>query len=117
MSPEAALRNSILSLVPGGVFITTAILNGLTKPIAIINQIGGLSTNFLDASKPSKRNLRYQINVFATSQLEANTIARQIEDAVRTTFKAYVDGEAVSAYDETSNLFGTRQDFSFDYDS
>mgnify|MGYP003610741833 CR=1 FL=1 len=117
MTPEAALRNSILSLVSGGVFFTTVEINGLTKPIAIINQIGGISTNFLDGSKPSKRHLRYQINVFATSQLEANTIARQIEDTVRTTFKAYVDGEAASAYDETSNLFGTRQDFSFSYDS
>lgn len=117
MSPEAALRNAILPYVSGGVYFTTVTINGLTKPIAIINQIGGQSTNFLDALKPTKRFLRYQINVFATTQLEANTIARQIEDVVRTTFKAYVEGEAASAYDETSNLFGTRQDFSFQYDS
>lgn len=116
MTPEAQIRNSILSLASGGVYFDTAALD-TAKPVAIITRIGGNAVNFLEATKPSKRHLRYQINVFATSRLQADSIGRQIEDTLVAQFKGYVEGGMVSTYDETSNLSGTRQDFSFWFDS
>lgn len=112
MSPEAQVRNTILSIVSGGVFFDTANL-GAAKPLAIISRIGGNPVNFLEASKPSKRHIRYQINVFAETRLQADSIGRQIEDALVAQLDGYVEGGMVSLYDDTANLYGTRQDFSF----
>lgn len=116
MTPEQAVRDTILSLVSGGVYFDTARLDkGL--PVAIVSRLGGIAVNFLEAAKPSKRHLMYQINVFAKSRLEADSIGRQIQDALVANLDAYVEGEMASTYDEPSNLSGTRQDFSIWFDS
>lgn len=116
MTPEQAVRDNILPLVSGGVYFDTARLDR-ALPVAIITRIGGNAVNFLEATKPSKRHLMYQINVFAKSRLEADSIGRQIQDVLVANLDAYVQGEMASDYDETSNLSGTRQDFSIWFDS
>jgi hypothetical protein len=116
MSPEARVRNAILSLMAGGVYFDTANL-GSAKPLGIISRIGGNPVNFLGASKPSKRHVMYQINVFSESRLQADSIGRQVEDALVSQLKGYVEGGMESTYDDTTNLYGTRQDFSFWFDT
>lgn len=116
MSPEAQIRNAILSLFSGGVYFDTARLDA-GKPVGIISRIGGNPVNFLEATKPSKRHIKYQINVFAESRLQADSIGRQVEDALVAQLDGYVEGGMASTYDETGNLYGTRQDFSFWFDT
>lgn len=112
MSPEAQIRNAILPLLSGGVYFDTANI-GASRPLAIISRIGGAPVNFLEATKPSKRHIMYQINVFAESRLQADSIGRQVEDALVSQLKGYVEGGMDSTYDDTANIYGTRQDFSF----
>lgn len=110
-SAEAQIRNVILPYVSGGVFYDAADIS-TAPPFIVINEIGGQSVNFLDAGMPSKRQILFEVNVFARSRLEANTIARQVEAQLRSQLKAVVESELVTGYDDMSKLSGTRQDFS-----
>jgi hypothetical protein len=55
-----------------------------------------------------------QINVWSTTQVDANAIALAIEAAlvVATTLQARPEGAFVATDDEVTKLFGARQDFS-----
>ena len=115
-TPEQQVRDLLLPTVSGGVFFDAADI-GTPAPFIVVNEIGGRGINFLESTQPSKRQITFEINVFATSRLEAATISRQIEVLLRTQLKAYVEAESVSGYDESTNLSGTRQDFSIWFDS
>ena len=110
-SPEAEIRNVMLPYASGGVYFDSADI-GTAPPFIVINEIGGQNINFLDGTAPSKRHIQFEVNVFAKSRLEANTIARQVEAQLRSQLKAYVESEATTGYDEPTNFSGTRQEFS-----
>lgn len=78
-------------------------------------QIGGAAVNFLDPTKPSKKNARFQINTWAPSDDAAAALARLIEDAMRL-IPATVLEAPVSTSEPDLHLYGRRQDFSCWYD-
>jgi len=84
------------------------------RPYVTWQQVGGEAITFLDRTLPGKRNARMQINVWADTRLAANTLALQIENALRlsTAFQASPVGALVSGYELDVKLYGCRQDFS-----
>lgn len=117
MTVEATIYGAIQGLVPfGNVFRDAAPDTLVARPYVTFVQVGGDAVNFLHSpTKPSKKNGRFQINVWSDTREEAASLSRQIEDAMRT-INAYIYGAPVATDEPTLNLFGTRQDFSIWYD-
>ena len=117
MTVEAAIYSAINSLVPdANVFRDHAPETLVARPYVTFVQVGGLAVNFLDAAtRPSQKNARFQINVWADSREEAATISRQVEDAMRT-LPSTVLGAPVATDDQELGLYGTRQDFGVWFD-
>lgn len=85
-----------------------------TLPFVTYQQVGGEALTYLERATPSKQNALVQVNVYAKTRPEANSLARQIEAAftVATTVQATPAGALVALYDEDTEIRGTRQDFS-----
>lgn len=114
MSIESNIFDALKTLVTNRVYPDIAPLN-VTKPYITYQQIGGLGVNFLDPTTPSKKNGRFQVNVWGVSRASVATLARQVEDTLRTTvgIQTTVSGAPVAVYEQDTQLFGSRQDFSF----
>jgi hypothetical protein len=119
MSLESALFDLLKPLVPTNANGTrrvypTVAPAGVLTPYITFQQVGGEAPVFVDNAVPSKRNARMQINVWSTTQVDANAIALAIEAAlvVSTALQARPEGAFVATDDETTKLLGTRQDFS-----
>lgn len=112
MTVEADLLTVLDPLVGGRVYADVG-PEDVVKPYLTFQQVGGTPVNFMSGI-PDKRNGRFQINVWATSRLEAMSLIRQVEDAVRlsTVLNAVTDGGAVAVYEPETELSGARQDFS-----
>lgn len=113
MTAEATLYALIGPLVGSRVYPDVAEF-ATPRPYVTYQKVGGFSIKPLDRGIPDKVHGLYQINVWADSRAVANDVARQIEDALRTTtaFSAVPDGEFRSDHDPDLNRYGTRQDFS-----
>jgi Protein of unknown function (DUF3168) len=113
MSIETSLYDTLKSLVNNRVYPDIA-PEKTTLPYITYQQVGGDSINFLNQAIPSKHNARVQINVWACTRQAASQLALQVEQATRlsSALDTTVLGAFVSTYDEPSNLYGTRQDFS-----
>jgi hypothetical protein len=85
------------------------------RPYITYQQVGGSGVNFVAAAVPSKKNSRFQINVWADSRSSAAALAIQVEDALRVVaaLQTTVLGAPVAMYDPETKLRGSRQDFSF----
>ena len=86
---------------------------GTAKPYVTWQGIGGESMRYVDGAAADKRNTLTQINAWATTRLEALTLIRQIEDALcaSVSFAATPQGEALSTYEEDTQLYGCIQRF------
>lgn len=84
-------------------------------PYIIYQRAGGQPVNFVDPTLPSKRNARYQVNVWAKTTEEADQLSRQVENILRLrlTLQTSVLGEPVDVSEDDTKLNGTMQDFSF----
>ena len=113
MSLESTLFNTLKTLVSNRVYPDVAPL-GVTKPYMTYQQVGGDAPTFLEATVPSKRNARMQVNVWSLTRAEANSLAIQVEAALvaATGIQAKPLGAFVADQEEETKLFGTRQDFS-----
>lgn len=113
MGFEAEIYNTLKGLVSNRIFPDVA-PTATTRPYITWQKIGGKSINFLDNSIQSQHHSRVQINVWADSRLSANTIAKQVEDALKQASNIYAapEAEPMSDYDPDMNLYGTIQDFS-----
>lgn len=114
MSIETTLVSSLQALVAGRCYPDVA--PELTaRPYITYQQVGGAALNFIDPAVPSKKNGRFQINVWADSRAQAAPLAGQIEDALRAvpSLQTTVLGAPVATYEPDTKLRGTRQDFSF----
>ena len=91
---------------------------GTEKPYITYQQVGGDVVSFMETAMPSKRNGRFQINVWDTTRLSASALMRQAEVALvtSTALRAEVLGGAVSTYEEETQLYGSRQFFSIWFD-
>jgi hypothetical protein len=114
MTVETDLYSALGSLVSNRVYPDIA-PQGVAKPYITYQQVGGRAIAFLETAVVGRRNARIQVNVWHTSRLAANTLARSVEDAliVSTALRAVPLGSLVSTHEpDTGGLFGTRQDFS-----
>ena len=111
MSLEGDLRALLSDLVSGRVHPDTT-PDVPVFPCITYQQIGGIPLWFSEKSKPSHKNARIQVNVWAKNRIEANAIARDIEDRLMAaSLDAEVFGAFVALYEESLKLYGTRQDF------
>ena len=114
MTIEADIYNALKGLVSNRVYADVAPA-GAVAPYLTYQQVGGTGRNFLEATVPSKKNGRFQINCWADSRISAAALSRQVEDAMVTTLKAFVLGAPVAMLDADTGLRGTTQDFSLNF--
>lgn len=114
MSVETVLFDTLKTLVSNRVYPDVA--PDLTaRPYITYQQVGGQGVNFIDPTVPSKKNARFQVNVWADTRSAAATLAGQIEGALRAaaSLQTTVLGALVASYESDTKLRSTRQDFSF----
>lgn len=111
MSLEGDLRTLLADLVDGHLYPDTP-PDVPVFPYITYQQVGGTPLWFKEKAKPSHKHARLQINVWSRTRVEANRLARQIEDRFMTgAVNSEPYGGAVALYEEKLKLFGTRQDF------
>ncbi len=112
MNAESLIYTALKDVVPGSHVYPVDLPATVTAATYVTYvQVGGDAVNFLDGGKPSKKNGRFQLNVWAPSDHEAAALARLVEDAMRT-IPAQVLGASVSTTDPALDTYGRRQDFS-----
>lgn len=114
MSVESGIFDALKNLVGNRVYPDLAPANTV-RPYITYQQIGGTGINFVDPTVPSKKNSRFQINVWSDTRSNCATIAAQVEDALRaaTTLHPTILSAPVASYEVETGLRGTRQDYSF----
>jgi hypothetical protein len=82
-------------------------------PYCTYQRIGGQAIDFIDNTIPSKRNAEIQINVWTGTQIEADELILQMEDALRgaTAFQASPAAESSTDFDADMERYCARQDF------
>ncbi|WP_439444440.1 DUF3168 domain-containing protein [Xanthomonas translucens pv. translucens] len=79
---------------------------------------GGRALTYLEKKRPDKLHTRLQVNVWATTRMEANAIARAIERRlVESRFTMEVYGAFTSLHEQSIKKYGTRQDFGIWYEA
>ena len=112
MTPEEHVHSALSHLAGGRIFPDVAEV-GTAKPYITYQRVGGEVMDFLSGDRPSKRNVRMQINVWAERRLEASELAMHVEDALCSVaaLQVSVITEPVATYDAEVDLRGTLQDF------
>lgn len=112
MTPHEQIFAVLGALADGRVF------PGLAKPetplpYVTFRVISAPAINFVTGEKPAKRFVRVQVNVWATSSIEAFQVAMQAEDALRAAkeLQPEVLTGATDTYDEVVKYRGAMQDF------
>ena len=87
---------------------------GEPRPHITFQQVGGESIHFMERAVPSKKNGRFQVNVWSDTRLEAADLALQVENAflTATTMQATPLGSPIALHEDDLNFYGTQQDFS-----
>lgn len=82
-------------------------------PYVVWQGLGGESLGFLDNTAGDKRNTLMQVSVWAASRIQATTMCREIEDAMRASsaFIASPQGEPYSTHEPDTKLHGSVQRF------
>ncbi len=114
MSFEVDLRALLLTVVPRVYPDVTP--DTVTFPLITYQQVGGEARAFLEKRLPSHKHARVQVNVWSTSRIEANALARQIEKTlIESSFTVEAYGAFVALYEPAIKKYGTRQDFGIWY--
>lgn len=113
MSAEAALVPLLTGLVAGRIYPDVA-PSGAGLPRIVYQQVGGVGLSFMDGAMPSKENGRMQIVCWAATRLAAINLAKQVEAAVcaAPALQATPLAARASDYEQETNLYACRQDFS-----
>jgi len=84
-----------------------------TRPFITYSQIGGESLSFVENTVPSKKNGRFQFNVWGDTRASCSSLILQIESALvtATAFQARPVSAPSSDYDHDMGLYGAMQDF------
>lgn len=110
---EVDLFTALAPLVSSRVFPDVA-PEGTVKPFITYQQKGGQPVNFIGAEASSKKNARFQVNVWCATRIEVAGLIRQIEDLmVLSPLFGKIEGGAIATYDEATKARGAMQDFSF----
>ena len=109
---EVDIRNALAPLVSNRFYPDIAPLDA-ALPLITFQQVGGTPFNYLGAESPDKKSARIQINVWASTRMQAMQLIRQIEDEmVKNPILARVEGAAIARYDTETKQYGAIQDFS-----
>ena len=111
---EPDLIAALSPLVGGRVFYGVA-PNGTQRPYLTLAQAGGRAVSTLGRDVATLRNARIQVDTWASSAIDANTLALQIEDTLRVApaFSSVEPvGGFVSEHVPELGLHRARQDFS-----
>lgn len=113
MSVESDLRDRLATLAANAVYPGPRV-HGTALPSIHYEQVGGEAIGFLGAEKPSQKNARFQVRVWASTRAEANVLARSIEDSLITSTVLRATAVGALMWDEEPDLslYGTIQDFS-----
>lgn len=86
-------------------------------PLIVYQGAGGSEQWYVEGGRREKRHIRLQVHVWADRRAQANEIAAQVSDAIRTAgFEAAEPyGVPVWLYEEALKKYGTRQDFGIWY--
>ena len=115
MTIEASIKTALSSIVSGRVYPDVTPDNP-TFPLIVYQQVGGDVVEFVEGEVADKDNARMQVWVWATTRLEASSIARQARLAlVEGSLKATTMGAPVSEYNEVLKKYGNRTDFNIWY--
>jgi len=112
MSIEKSLQTVLTTVCPR--VRATVGDHGFAVPFIVWQTIGGEPINAMDNSLPGQRRPLVQISVWASSQLEAQTLAQDAEAALRASnlFTATPSGEAITApYEPDTKRYGTIRRF------
>jgi hypothetical protein len=87
---------------------------GTVAPYLTWQGVGGRSIYYTDATPADKRNTLMQVRAWASTRLEALTLAHQVEDLLCASSDLTVipQGEPVSVHEPETNLYGSMQRFS-----
>jgi hypothetical protein len=114
VSIESSIVSALAPLVQNRVYPDIAPQGVTALPRITYQQISGEAVNFMDPTKPSRKNARIQVNVWAGTRLAASSLGRQVEDTLRAAaLQVTVLGALTATYESDTNLYGTLQDFSF----
>ncbi|KIF80778.1 DUF3168 domain-containing protein [Noviherbaspirillum autotrophicum] len=113
MTVEADIFNLLKGLVSNHVYPDTAPA-GTPRPYITFQQVGGIPLSFMEGAVPSKKNGRFQVNVWADGRTAASALALQAESAfiTATTIQAVPLGGPIALHEDELKLYGTQQDFS-----
>lgn len=113
MSAEATIYTLLTGLVAGRVYPDVA-PEGAALPRIVYQQVGGEGLSFMDGALPSKENGRMQIACWSTTRAASIALAKQVEAAVcgSAALQAIPLGARASDYEQDTNLYACRQDFS-----
>lgn len=91
---------------------------GVDRPYVEYQQVGGEPILLYSREIASKKNGRFSISVWASTRMQAASIARAIEDAMiqATAFDAEPVGGPISQSEIDLGLYGMTQDFSVFFD-
>lgn len=104
--------NTLLKTKCPRVFADVAV-EGTALPYVTWQGIGGESLGYLDNTAADKRHTLMQVSVWSQSRLQASTLIREIEVAMRASqdFTATPQGEPLSTYEPDTKLHGSIQRF------
>lgn len=112
MSAEATIHALLSSLVSSRVYPDIAPA-GAALPRIVYQQVGGASPIYIEGTLPDRENARMQIVCWTATRLQAVALAKQVEELIcASDLQATPLGARVSVYEEDTNTYGARQDFS-----
>lgn len=112
MSMESDLFNAIKALVENRCFPDVA-PEGTATPYITWQQAGGPAYTYVEKAVPNLEGARMQITVWSATRLEANTIIRQVEQALTaaTAFESKPVSAFTAIHEQDTGLYGALQDF------
>lgn len=112
MSFESDLYAVLDAVAPGSVYPDFAPVD-TPRPYVTWQKIGGPSLNPLGGETSGRRSVEVQVNVWADSRLQATTLIRSIEAAMRATTAFFAEpmSEPVDDFDADIPVYGSLQSF------
>lgn len=113
-SAESVTFGAIKALAGGRVYPDVAPA-GAALPRIVYQSVGGVDETTFDGSD-TLQNSRMQVSVWAATRAEAATIMQQVRAALTAApVRGVPIGAPVSVYEDDTELYGSRQDYSIWY--
>lgn len=113
MTLETSLVAVLSPLANGAVFPDVAPVDA-ALPRLVYQQLGGNTIAYVGDELPDLENARMQVTAWATTRASAKTLIKAAEAALRQAADLQADpvGASVSIYEDGTQLYGSRQEFS-----